>query len=183
MKLDFNSWMQDADRCINSAIAECFNSRQIGGWQENYITTQILKGLVSIGVEFEWKQYGQRIKWEVYKLAGNLERSNGDIGLLVNVRLSGDNFVKGVAFYEAKKQYFDPEGKAIGLKSINVDQLSRVREATHASSVLFYDVDLSEGRACATSVPAVFVRAPRITGIHRQSNDIKNAALEAAHDT
>ncbi|ALO44901.1 hypothetical protein [Pseudohongiella spirulinae] len=157
MKLNFNSWMQDADRCINSAIAECFNSGQIGGWQENHITTEILKGLVGIGVEFEWEQYAQRIKWEAYKLAGNLEHSNGDIGLLVNVRLSGETFVKGVAFYEAKKQYFDPAGKAIGFKSINVDQLSRIRDATHASSVLFYDVDISESRACATSVQAVFV--------------------------
>lgn len=157
MKIDFNAWIQKANKSINHSIADCFNTAQRGGWQENHITTQILNSLMALGIELDWEQYAQRTKWEAYKLAGSMEYSNGDIGLIVNIKLSGDTFIKGVAFYEAKKQYFDEKGP-IGFKAIKSDQLDRIRLKTHASSVLFYDVEVDKQQACATSVPTVFVK-------------------------
>lgn len=156
--MKFHNWLHQCNEDINQAIAICFNNRHIGGWQENHITTQVLEAVEKIGKEFDWEEYPQRVRWEAYKLNGNLEHAFGDIALFARVWLSEDRFLDGVAFYEAKRQYYKETGEPAGFSSVKKEQLSRLSSSTHASQVLFYDADAEKSQVCVTSVPTVFVK-------------------------
>jgi len=63
-KMKHHDWIQNAHDVTSRAIVDCFNKRNIGGWDENHITTQVLDALISLGTELDWKERPQRIKWE-----------------------------------------------------------------------------------------------------------------------
>jgi hypothetical protein len=155
--MKYLDWMNKANSNINNALIDCFNNHHIDGWSENHITTQVLESIENLGLEFDWEDKPQKVKWEGFKLKGKSETSFGDIAVIVKVWITSDRFIEGVAFYEAKRQFFDSKWKAKGFASIKQDQLSRISAKTHASNVLLYDVDLEEKRAHATSVPTPFV--------------------------
>ncbi|MHB8564108.1 MAG: hypothetical protein ACYDDA_09240 [Acidiferrobacteraceae bacterium] len=62
-----------------------------------------------------------------------------------------------MAYYEAKRQYFDGSGAPIGFKAINYGQLNRIGSNTHVSHLLLYDVDQSADRVNVSAVPMKFV--------------------------
>lgn len=163
--MKYIDWLNSANQSINSQLVNCFNKAHLGGWSENHITTQILESIEKLGLEIDWADKPQKVKWEGYKLAGVQETTFGDIALVVRVWLTGDRFIDGVAFYEAKRQYFDKEGKPRGFSSIKKEQLSRISSNTHVSHVLLYDVDIEKQKALATSVPIVFVEQLCLSGL------------------
>lgn len=155
--MKFNIWLQEAFEKTNEALIECFNNSLIGGWSENHITTQVLDSLKNIGCEFDWDDKPQKIKWEGLKLKGKLESSFGDIAILVKVWLTSEISVEGVAFYEAKKQYFNAGGEFEGFKAIDKKQLSKISSQITSCQVLLYDVDISKKQANLSSLPCLFV--------------------------
>jgi hypothetical protein len=152
--MDLNSWMEDTHHKILSAIADCFNGTLQGSWQENNITTAVLKAIQINGTHLEWTDCAQRVKWEAFKLNGESETVFGDIAILVKVWLTPTEFIDGVAFYEAKRQYYNEKWDATGFRSLDTAQISRIGNVTHASQVLLYDVDIEEQLASATAVPS-----------------------------
>ncbi|MCX5545230.1 hypothetical protein M3A49_38295 [Paraburkholderia sp. CNPSo 3076] len=142
---------------MNMAVARSYNAMHIGGWSENFITTSVLESLDTRGEEIVWDDLQQRIVWEGYKLTGTAETEYGDIAVLVRVWLTSDVFVDGVAFYEAKRQYFNADGSIKGFLSVKSEQLARLREVTHASNVIFYDVDQGKSQVHIGCVPNIFV--------------------------
>ena len=155
--MKYNDWLQKAFEKTNEALIKCFNNRSIDAWSENHITTQVLDSLKNIGCEFDWDDKPQKSKWEGLKLKGKLEKSFGDIAILVKVWLTSEISVEGVAFYEAKKQYFNSKGEPEGFKAIDQKQLSTICSQTSSSQILLYDVDTSEQQVRLTSLPCVFV--------------------------
>lgn len=155
--MKYYEWLEKANDKIEQALVDCFNDYHLDGWSENHITTQVMRSIESLGLEIDWADKRQKVKWEGFKLKGKAETSFGDIAVIVKVWVTSDRFVDGVAFYEAKRQFFDDNWKPKGFSSIKLEQLSNIISKTHASNVLLYDVDLDENRACASSVPTAFV--------------------------
>lgn len=154
--IDHPTWLQKANAAVNSAVADCFYNSQIGGWNENHITTQVLDALQKIGTELAWTDQAQNIRWEGYKFTGIQETNFGDIALIVRVWLTSQEYIDGVAYYEAKRQFFNNKGTAVGFKSIDAAQLSRIGTSTHASHLLLYDVGQPKGHVNITAVPTRF---------------------------
>lgn len=154
--MNHSTWLNIANTAVTSAVADCFCKGRIGGWSENHITTQVLDALEKVGTELAWSDQAQNVRWEGYKLTGPQETDFGDIALLVRVWLTADEHVDGVAYYEAKRQYFNDNGLPAGFKSINSVQLNRIGANTHASHLLLYDVDQSANRVDVSAVPMKF---------------------------
>lgn len=155
--MKYLDWLNKANCKVNEALVGCFNNHHLDGWSENHITTQIMESIESLGLQIDWTDKPQKVKWEGFKLKGKLETGFGDIAVVVKVWITSERFVEGVAFYEAKRQFFDDKWKPKGFSSINQEQLSKISSKTHASNVLLYDVDAENEGACASSVPTVFV--------------------------
>ena len=156
MVMDHSTWLQKVNAAVNSAVAACFCNSQIGGWNENHITTQVLDALQQVGTELAWTDQAQKIRWEGYKLTGVQETNFGDIALIVRVWLTSQEYIDGVAYYEAKRQFFNDKGAPVGFTSIDAAQLSRIGASTHASHLLLYDVDQPKGQVSITAVPTRF---------------------------
>lgn len=170
--MDYPTWLQQANAAINSAVAECFLNEHIGGWNENHITTQVLHALENIGTELAWTDQAQNIRWEGYKLTGAQETNFGDIALMVRIWLTSNEFIDGVAYYEAKRQYFNDKGSPDGFKSIDAAQLSRIGANTHASHLLLYDVDQPKSQVCISAVPIRFAEILAKTILARASGRV-----------
>lgn len=153
-----SEWIRSAYIKSCEAIAKCYNSSHIDGWSENHITTSVLESIESLGLELNWSDKPQKIKWEGFKLKGIPENKCGDIAVVVRVWVTSTRFVDGISFYEAKRQYYREDNKPIGFSSLKVEQLSRIHEHTYASSILLYDVDLEDEIALASSVSMPFVK-------------------------
>ena len=155
--MKYQDWLNEANSKTNEALVSCLNSQHLDGWSENHITTKVMESIESLGLEINWTDKAQKVKWEGFKLKGTLETSFGDIAVIVKVWVTSDRFVEGVAFYEAKRQFFDEKWKPKGFSSIKQEQLANIISKTHASNVLLYDVDLEEKTACASAVPTALV--------------------------
>nr|WP_320166639.1 hypothetical protein [uncultured Methylophaga sp.] len=153
-----SEWIRNAYIESSKALATCYNSTHIGGWYENYITTKVLEAIESIGLEIDWCDKPQKVKWEGFKLRGNPEKSFGDIVVVVRVWVTSDRYIDGIAFYEAKRQFFREGDSPIGFSSLKIDQLSRIHENTYASNILLYDVDIKKETALASSVSMPIVK-------------------------
>lgn len=155
--MNYTDWLNRANENINESLVGCFNNYHLDGWSENHITTQVMQSIASLGLEIDWSDRHQRMKWEGFKLKGKSEKNFGDIAVIVKVWVTSDRFVEGVAFYEAKRQFFDEKWEPKGFSSIKQEQLSNISSKTHASNVLLYDVNIKEKKACASSVPTALV--------------------------
>ncbi|MCO7554623.1 hypothetical protein [Metapseudomonas otitidis] len=152
-----NFWLMDVDSRVKTAIIQCFNNADIGGWQENHITTEVIEAISTAGTDLSWSNCPQRAQWQAYKLSGHCETGYGDIAILVKVWLTPSKYVEGVAFYEAKKQYFK-NGVATGFRALKADQLSKINRNTSASQVILYDSGGNQG-PCVTTIPTSFAHA------------------------
>jgi hypothetical protein len=162
-------WIECAYLATSKTLQLCYNQLNIDGWSENYITTRLLESIGNLGLEIDWEDKPQRVKWEGFKLKGKAENQYGDIALLVRVWLTGDRYIDGVAFYEAKRQYFNENNVPVGFTSIKQEQLSRIQSKTHASSILLYDIDRTKETAVATAVPTIFVEQLEKSNLARSS--------------
>ncbi|WP_409524486.1 hypothetical protein [Nitrincola sp. MINF-07-Sa-05] len=153
-----SEWISKAYISSSQALANCYNTAHIGGWNENHITTKVLESIESIGLELDWSDKPQKVRWEGFKLRGNSEYEFGDIVVIVRIWVTSDRYVDGVAFYEAKRQFFHENNSPIGFSSLKVEQLSRIHDHTYASNVLLYDVDIDNEMALASSVTMPFVK-------------------------
>lgn len=151
-----NEWFNILRTNVDQEILDALKAKKHGGWSENYISTRVLTAIERSGTELHWEDLRQKVVWEGLKLSGSLETTFGDIAVFVRVWLTSDRYVDGVAFYEAKRQYFNDKGEPAGFSSLNLEQLSRIHQATHASNVLLYDADIASQRGCASSLPTRF---------------------------
>lgn len=156
--MKFSEWRYKANELINKELLKCYINSNLGGWDENHITTQILIALKSLGLELNWEDKPQKVKWECHKLKGSFENQYGDIAIVVKVQLSETCFVEGVAFYEAKRQYFNNAHQPLGFNAIKFEQLKRISELTHASHVLLYDIDINKRIGCTSTVSSIIAR-------------------------
>lgn len=153
----FNEWMGDINSRVQTAIIQCFNSATSGGWLENHITTEVIEAISAAGTDLSWSNCRQRVQWQAYKLSGKCETSYGDIAILVKVWLGPSMYVEGVAFYEAKKQYFK-DGKLAGFRAIKTEQLFKINQNTPTSQVILYDSGGDQGPR-VTTIPTSFAHA------------------------
>ncbi len=152
-----NNWKNETKMRLESAIMECFRKSDIGGWQENYITTEVIDAISKGGTYLEWADCPQRTQWKAYKLNGRYEYNYGDIAVIVKIWLTSASFVEGIAFYEAKRQYFKDQ-YPIGFRALKTDQLLRISRTTSSSQILLYDADENHG-ARATALPTSFAHS------------------------
>ncbi|HWU84088.1 MAG TPA: hypothetical protein VN028_01995, partial [Rhodocyclaceae bacterium] len=130
-------------------------------FHENYITAEALIGLLAIGDEFHWDDNKHAVKWEGHKLKGRPEKERGDIAVFVRIQLTKEHHVYGVAYYEAKRQYYDGD-KRLGFKAFDHQQLQRITKNVQAGSVVLYDADKKDGEVLRTHInalPMAFVNA------------------------
>ena len=157
--MNYQEWLGNATYAVQDEIIASYAATRRGGWTENYITTRVLGAIEGVGTQMNWDDLAQHVVWEGYKLTGKAETAFGDIAILVRIQLRSDRFIEGVAFYEAKRQYFDIHGNPDGFKAATNEQFVRIAKASNASNVLLYDIDPSRKVACATSVPTSFMKA------------------------
>lgn len=153
----FHEWMALANQVIRGEIFNALSSTAIGGWTENHITTQVLKELTKLGAEIDWRDYPQKVNWKAYKYTGAAETTYGDMAIFVRVYLDRGVHIDGVAYYEAKRQYFNASGKPIGYLSIDLEQMQVISDSTYASHVVLYDI-VSGNAGSAKAIPTPFVR-------------------------
>lgn len=156
--MKFNEWRNEAARLIHEELLKCYSNKDLGGWDENYITTQMLIALKSLGLELTWDDKPQKVKWECHKLKSHLENQYGDIAVIVKIWLTQEYFVEGVAFYEAKRQYFNDTHQPQGFNAIKLEQLLKISELTHASHILLYDVDPHQNQSAASSISTTIAK-------------------------
>ncbi|MDE1244199.1 hypothetical protein [Vibrio aestuarianus] len=155
--MKYEDWVRNVYEKGNEALVGCFNNRHLDAWSEDQITTRLLEKLESLGRDLSWEGMKHRAKWEGYKLKGKLETKNGDIAFIVRIWLTQDKYVDGVAFYEAKRQFYNDSLNPKGFISVKKEQLNRLA-LSKCTSMLLYDVDYHEKRAYISDVPIEFVR-------------------------
>ncbi|MCL9852075.1 hypothetical protein RSP673_012520 [Ralstonia solanacearum P673] len=153
----FALWQGYANAAVSQEIFDAYRNVGSGSWSENYISTRLLIALHGLGTDLQWQEHGQRVTWQGYKYSGTPEQTYGDIAVFVRVKLDATSFIDGVAYYEAKRQYFNTDGNKQGFQALKLGQLGKILQSTHAAHVLLYDID-SAPRG-ATAVPAKFVEA------------------------
>lgn len=72
----------------------------------------------------------------------------------------------GVAFHEAKRQYFDDDDKPRGFMALEREQIDRISTSSATARVLLYDWDRANDRGIAGSVPARLALAAVEAGVH-----------------
>lgn len=162
--MKYKEWYETTQTAIDEAGLQCALDEQTGSWEENHITTQLLNAIGKEG-DVAWEDLAQHVKWSAYKLSGKPETLYGDLALIVKVYLAPSVVVEGVAFYEAKRQYFGEGGKVEGFKALKERQTSRIASQTHASHVLLYDIFIEKKRFFAKTVPTEFVQSLFGTGL------------------
>lgn len=165
-----NDWLGDVNSRVQSAIIQCFKNADIGGWQENHITTEVIEAISTAGTDLSWSNCPQRAQWQAFKLSGHYETDYGDIAILVKVWLTSNRYVEGVAFYEAKKQYFK-NGVATGFRALKAGQLSKINRNTSASQVILYDFWGDQG-SHVTAIPTSFAHALADAGMEGINGNI-----------
>ena len=70
--------------------------------------------------------------------------------------MSAEESIEGVAYYEAKRQFHNDKGKAIGFKSLGSKQIILIANNTPCSNVLLYDIDHENNYTWASVAPAAF---------------------------
>lgn len=159
-KIIFETWVEEVNKKTSEELINCYNESGIGSWNENYITTRLLKSIQSIGLELDWEDKPQKVKWECFKLKSKAEEKFGDVALIVKIFITENHYIEGVAYYEAKRQFFHENMEPKGFISLDRDQLSRININTHASNVVLYDSNKEIG--IATAVLTVFVNELKI---------------------
>lgn len=155
-EIEFSEWNNLAFEEIHNAVRHCKKTSEKGNWQENNITGKILENLPLYGQEVHWSDLNRITKWDAYKLNGKAETDNGDIAIFVTVHLNANESIEGAAYYEAKRQFHNDEGKAIGFKSLGSEQVIRIGNSTQCSNVLLYDIDHEDDYTWASVAPTAF---------------------------
>ncbi|WP_439894396.1 hypothetical protein ACS7SF_22835 (plasmid) [Ralstonia sp. 25C] len=154
----FGAWRHEAHGLVQQVIREQYASELAGNWHENNITGQLLLKLESVGTHLIWSDYAQHVKWRGLKYSGKPEQTYGDIAVFVRVALTDNTVLEGVAYYEAKRQYFTSNRTTAGFAALDLDQLVKINENTQASHVLLYDMTNSNV-GVASALPTSFVIA------------------------
>jgi hypothetical protein len=135
----FHDWANRKQDEIDQAVLACFRNAANGGWQENTISATVLEALGD-AQECAWEDRTQRVSWQTCKLAGKTETERGDIAIRVRVHLSPKTWFDGVAFYEAKRAFYDDAGNYV-FASIDAAQLDRMHAFSFGeSNVLLYQI-------------------------------------------
>ncbi len=124
--------VQELEYLVNKT---CIKEYSEGRWNEDHISYLLVKGLQTIldGNEINYNHFKKKVSFKAYKQDGTMEEENGDIALLVNIRFSSGETLRGVAFLEAKRLYNSGH-----FDSIRVDQLENIRDNAPYSQLLQY---------------------------------------------
>jgi hypothetical protein len=158
LKIDTLTWFEIASKAIDDTIKHCYKTTLKGNWQENHITSRLLENLPHYDEPLHWTDINKFTHWDAYKLTSTAEQQNGDIAVIVRVWFSQTEYFDGVAFYEAKRQFFE-QGQPDGFKSLDVSQLGRISTHTPASYVLLYDINTNTSNTWASAIPTPYFSA------------------------
>lgn len=155
LRLTIKEWIDLAKVATNDALVKCMSNEEVGFWQENTITAELLYSLQKIGTEITWLDKSLRTTWKALKLNVPAETNFGDIAVNVRIWVDEERSIDGVAFYEAKRQHFE-NGVPAGFKSIKKGQLGNISKNTGACNAVLYDYGGSaeKPRGIAASLPA-----------------------------
>lgn len=152
---DIYDWINDANSLIESILYGCKENKDKGCCNENYITADILRSIVKSHRKINWLDKKKYTLWDCYKLNGNKETSYGDIAVIVRIYISDDDYIEGVAFYEAKTQIL--KNGIMTFSSIDDEQIKRVSEKTSASNFVFYSLGNNEEYPSANYMPTALL--------------------------
>lgn len=155
LKLTHKEWTEIAKVVTNDGLVKCMSNEEVGFWQENAITAELLYSLQKIGADITWSDKSLRTTWKALKLNVPAETNFGDIAVNVRIWVDKEKSIDGVAFYEAKRQHFE-NGIPVGFKSIKKGQLGNIAKNTGACNAVLYDYGVSaqKPRGIAASLPA-----------------------------
>jgi hypothetical protein len=103
-------------------------------WDEDYITRTWLEALLNSPSCFSSKQ-GLQVAFDAYKMNGNLEKSYGDIAVLVKLSFPNKKSLTGVGFLEAKRIY-QPSNT---YEALRAPQLKKMNQNSPHHKLLLYD--------------------------------------------
>ncbi len=135
-------WSQEVETIIGSEISKAFPR----SWNEDHITYNILQALrfenSDIKIEKEFVSGNHMcVQWDAFKNTKKLgtEQKYGDIAVLVRVQFAVDQYVDGVAFFEAKLATYDANSKKCTFSAVKEEQLARLMSKSVNHRVIFYD--------------------------------------------
>jgi hypothetical protein len=139
--MHYGDWIDMAREEAGSVVSKCYSQRAQGGWDENVISHLLLSALLGIGTEIVWEEGEITTQWDALKLKGRLETRHGDIAIKVRQWLNEELYIDGVAFYEAKRQYFNNKGEPCGFRAIKKEQIKSITDHTFACNAVLYDIE------------------------------------------
>lgn len=135
-------WAMEVQKIIGSEITKAFPR----SWNEDHVTYNILQALraensdVKIENEFVSDNH-MSVQWDAFKNTKKLgtEQKYGDIAVLVRVQFAADQYVDGVAFFEAKLATYNVDGNKCTFNAVKEEQLERLMAKSVSHRVIFYD--------------------------------------------
>jgi hypothetical protein len=137
------------DQIIHREVAGCHPRY----WSEDHITYSWLKKLIS-----EWPRISlashptTSVRWDAYKMDGNLEQENGDVAFLIDINFVNGNKLLGVGFLEAKRIYDNGNFEALKWA-----QLRLLSSNSSSHQLLLYDHNpISTQYSLETCLPGAY---------------------------
>ncbi|WP_342625324.1 hypothetical protein [Pseudomonas alkylphenolica] len=173
IEVSTSEWLSHANHAIDSVLKECYRHKLKDTWSENFITSRILQSLQLYSEPTRWVDEGRISQCDMFKLTGQTEANYGDIAVFVRTWFSSTEFVDGVCFYEAKRQYFEMDALC-GFSAYSSDQMNRIAEKTGSCHAVLYDIEPEAQETWATTLPIAhllaFTRHTRVSnggrGLH-----------------
>jgi hypothetical protein len=121
------------DKIIQLSIKECAADED--RWDENYITLELLKSLKKYFRSSGNKLFTENrsILLNAYKNKGKIENKYGDITFIIRRFINRNNYVDGLGFCEAKKEY-----ESYKLESLSTEQLVRMNNEVPNHKLLLH---------------------------------------------
>lgn len=125
-------FLDDLEVKLDEIINEKYDDSENGSWEENEITSSILKSIKNYFISNNY--FNKEIHWNVYKCRGELEKSYGDIAFIIRIYFSQDKYIEGTYFIEAKRFYYDKNR----YESIKLEQLKKLVSFSQSHHTILY---------------------------------------------
>jgi hypothetical protein len=126
---------------LESIFSEICNDSFPEEWDENHLSFLLMKKLREIFSRrtIHFTNWSKIVDWRSFKNRGKQETNYGDIALLVHVRFSSGEYLKGVANIEAKRSF-----NSGSFESVDLIQLGRLLGNLPYSHLLLYNHERTE---------------------------------------
>ncbi|MBX8543573.1 hypothetical protein K5D53_02885 [Pseudomonas cichorii] len=158
IEVSTTEWLSHASQAIDSVLKECHKHQLKATWNENFITSRILQSLQLYSEPTRWVDEGRISQCDMFKLTGHAETNYGDIAVFVRTWFSSKEFVDGVCFYEAKRQYFEMDVPS-GFSAFSSAQMKKIVDSTSSCHAVLYDIEPGPQETWATTLPIAHLLA------------------------